>query len=194
MYDIFELMNLAVERGASDLHLSVGRKPTFRVHGRLVEIGDGGPLTDDDTEKLVRQFTPASHLEELLQSGTTDFGYAHEDLARFRVSALRQRGSFGLVMRLIPNRLMSLEEIGLPEGVLDLLDRPRGLVLVTGPTGSGKTTTLACMIDRINESRDVHIVTIEDPIEFYHPHKQSQVTQREVGGDVPTFAEAMRRV
>ncbi len=194
MYDIFELMDLAVERGASDLHLSVGRKPTFRVHGRMVEVGDGAPLTASDTERLVRQFTPQGHVDEIEREGTTDFGFAHKDLARFRVSALKQRGAFGLVMRLIPNRLMSLDDIGLPDGVLDLLVRPRGLVLVTGPTGSGKTTTLATMIDHINETRDVHIVTIEDPIEFYHPHKKSQITQREVGGDVTSFAEAMRRV
>lgn len=192
--DIFQLMDLAVERGASDIHLSVGRKPAFRVHGRLEEIGDGPPLRSEDTEKLVRQFISDTHLDELMRDGTTDFGYAHKDLARFRVSALRQKGSLGLVMRLIPNELMTIEEIGLPDSIMDLLDRPRGLILVTGPTGSGKTTTLATMLDHINQERDVHIVTIEDPIEFYHPHKKAQVTQREVGDDVPSFAEAMRRV
>lgn len=194
MNDIFQLMDLAIERGASDMHLSVGRKPTFRINGSLVEMGDGPPLTGEDTEKLVRQFTDEKHLNELLEIGTTDFGYAHKELGRFRVSALRQKGEMGLVMRLIPNTLMTIEQIGLPDSVLDLLDRPRGLILVTGPTGSGKTTTLATMIDRINEEQDEHIVTIEDPIEFYHPHKKSQITQREVGDDVPTFAEAMRRV
>jgi twitching motility protein PilT len=194
MTDIFELMAAAVEAGASDLHIAVDRPAVLRVHGGLREIESGPTLSADDTERLVRQFIPERHLQELLETGTTDFGFAFEDKGRFRVSALRQKGSYGIVMRLIPNHLMSFEDIGLPEGVIDLLRRPRGLILVTGPTGSGKTTTLATMIDWVNQNRDVHIVTIEDPIEFYHTHKTAQVTQREVGEDVPSFAEAMRRV
>ncbi len=191
---IFSLMDAAIEQGASDIHVSVGRKPALRIHGSLREIESEAVLDAEATERLVREFTPEKHLAELLDVGTTDFGYAHADRARFRVSALRQKGSLGLVMRLIPNKLMTFEEIGLPEDVLDLLTRPRGMILVTGPTGSGKTTTLATMLNWINENRDVHMVTIEDPIEFYHPHKQAQVTQREVGEDVESFAEAMRRV
>jgi twitching motility protein PilT len=126
--------------------------------------------------------------------GTVDFGHAFGDEARFRVSAFREKGNLGAALRLIPNRLLSFEQIGLPDHIKDLLTRPRGLLLVTGPTGSGKTTTLATMIDQINTTQDRHIVTIEDPIEYYHTHKRSIITQREVGVDVSSFAEAMRRV
>ncbi len=194
MVTIYQLMDLAVERGASDLHVSVGRAPVLRTSKGLAEIEGMEVLGPEDTEKLVREVCPEKHFEEVSKDGTTDFGYAHEDKARFRVSAFRQKHHFGLVMRLIPHKLLSFEEIGLPSGIQDLLTRPRGLVLVTGPTGSGKTTTLATMIDWINTNLDRHIVTIEDPIEYYHQHKKSMVTQREVGEDVPTFAEAMRRV
>jgi twitching motility protein PilT len=126
--------------------------------------------------------------------GTVDFGFDFSGKARFRVSAFKQKGVYGAVLRLIPNSLMTLEEIGLPVAVVkELLYKPRGLILVTGPTGSGKSTTLASMIDVINRERDVHIITIEDPIEFYHQHKKSVVMQREIGTDVPSFAEALRR-
>jgi twitching motility protein PilT len=192
-FDIQELMQAAVDQGASDLHCSVGRPPVIRMQGGLKEIGDVA-LTPEDTEQLVRSLTPEKHMEELLAEGTTDYAHAFGDAARFRVSALMQRGNFGLVMRQIPSKLLTFDQIGLPPRMRELLSRPRGLVLVTGPTGSGKTTTLATMIDWINENLDRHIVTIEDPIEYYHTHKKSQVTQREVGEDVPSFAEAMRRV
>ncbi|MDP6425118.1 MAG: ATPase, T2SS/T4P/T4SS family, partial [Planctomycetota bacterium] len=164
MPDIFELMGATVQQSASDLHLQVGRRPVLRIHGGLTEVETGEILTAEDTESLVRQFTPERNLAELLETGTTDFGYAFQDKGRFRVSALRQKNAFGLIMRLIPTQLMTFDEIGLPDAVVDLLSRPRGLVLVTGPTGSGKTTTLATMIDWINRNRDCHIVTIEDPI------------------------------
>ncbi len=186
-------MQAAVDKGASDLHVSYGRPPVLRVQGRLVELGET-KLSSEDTAALVRALTPESHMKELESEGTTDYAYAFEDKARFRVSALRQRGHLGLVMRQIPNQLLTMEQIGLPPRMLELLSRTRGLVLVTGPTGSGKTTTLATMIDWINSNLHRHIVTIEDPIEYYHQHKMSQVTQREVGEDVPSFAEAMRRV
>jgi twitching motility protein PilT len=142
---------------------------------------------------MARRIAPPRNLEELEKGGTTDFGYAHGDKCRFRVSILTQKGSRGIVMRQIPQKLLSFEQIGLPESVTQLLGMHRGLVLVTGPTGSGKTTTLATMIDWINKNRDVHVITIEDPVEYYHSHSKSQITQREVGTDVPTFAEAMRR-
>ena len=194
MVNIYKLMDQAVETGASDLHLSVGRPPVLRLHGGLQNVEGIPPLTEDDTDALVREITPEHNLEELLKVGTTDYAYAHEDKARFRVSALRQKGKLGLVMRQIPNQLLSFDEIGLPDLVKSLLTLPRGLVLITGPTGSGKTTTLATMIDWINQNRETHIVTIEDPVEYYHEHKRSQITQREVGEDVPSFQEAMRRV
>jgi twitching motility protein PilT len=145
-FDIQELMQAAVDQGASDLHCSVGRPPVIRMQGGLKEIGDVA-LTPEDTEQLVRSLTPEKHMEELLAEGTTDYAHAFGDAARFRVSALMQRGNFGLVMRQIPSKLLTFDQIGLPPRIRELLSRPRGLVLVTGPTGSGKTTTLATMID-----------------------------------------------
>ena len=190
--DTVALMDAAYEKGASDLHISVGRRPVLRVGGGLVELGDA-PLTPEDTERLARALAPDRNWEELEESGSTDFGLAHADKCRFRVSILTQKGTRGIVMRQIPQKLLTFDQIGLPESVRDLLHLHRGLVLVTGPTGSGKTTTLATMIDWINRNRDVHIITIEDPVEYYHTHQQSMVTQREVGTDVTTFSEAMRR-
>ncbi|MCA8975908.1 MAG: type IV pilus twitching motility protein PilT [Planctomycetes bacterium] len=190
--DIFALMAATHERGASDLHLSVGRRPVLRISGGLVEIGDK-VLEPADTEAMAKAILPERNLEELERTGSTDFGYAFEDKCRFRVSVLTQKGSRGVVMRQIPQQLLSFDQIGLPDSVRSLLNLHRGLVLVTGPTGSGKTTTLATMLDWVNHNRDVHIITIEDPVEYYHTHGKSQVTQREVGTDVTSFAEAMRR-
>ena len=190
--DIFALMETAHSRGASDLHISVGRRPVLRLGGGLVEVGDA-VLTAADTEAMGKAVAPQRNWEELVRCGTTDFGYAFGDKCRFRVSILTQKGSRGIVMRQIPQKLLTFDQIGLPESVNELLNLHRGLVLVTGPTGSGKTTTLATMLDWINRNRDVNIITIEDPVEYYHSHKKSQVTQREVGNDVPTFGEAMRR-
>ncbi|MBK9383515.1 MAG: type IV pilus twitching motility protein PilT [Planctomycetes bacterium] len=189
-----ELMDLAARLGASDIHITVGRAPVMRIHGDLRSAKEGASLTPTDTEALVRELCPERAWNELEERGTADFGLAHKDGVRFRVSVLRSKGAYGAVLRQIPNRLLSFEEIGLPEGVRELLDRPRGLILVTGPTGSGKTTTLATMIDTINQTIDRHVVTIEDPIEYYHQHKMSVITQREIGVDVPDFPEAMRRV
>ncbi|MEO0481099.1 MAG: PilT/PilU family type 4a pilus ATPase [Planctomycetota bacterium] len=192
MTEIQSLLDTAHERGASDLHLSVGRPPVVRQGGRLVEL-DGESLTNESIDAMVRAIAPERNLKELEELGSTDFGIAHGDKCRFRVSVLTQKGSRGMVLRQIPQNLLSFEQIGLPESVQKLLHLHRGLILVTGPTGSGKTTTLATMVDWINRNRDVHIITIEDPIEYYHSHEQSQITQREVGTDVPTFGEAMRR-
>jgi twitching motility protein PilT len=193
MPDIFPLLDHVVEQGASDLHLTVGRPPVIRLHGTLHNL-NSPPLKPEDTDHLIRQVIPERNLKELEKVGTTDFAYPHKDAGRFRVSAYRQRGSGGMAMRLIPSRLLTFEELGVPAVVQELVLRPRGLFLVTGPTGSGKTTTLATVIDYINSNYDRHIVTIEDPIEYYHQHKKSIITQREVGIDVPDFAEALRRV
>ncbi len=190
---IDRLLETCVKRNASDLHLHVGRPPTLRIHGRLRALKTQ-VLEPADTVALMKSVAPERCQQELQEEGGSDFGFAFGDKGRFRVSIYRQRGNVSLSLRLIPSRLMSFEEIGLPAIVKDLLRRPRGLFLVTGPTGSGKTTTLATMINFINEQIDHHIITIEDPIEYYHAHKKSIVSQREVGVDVPSFAEALRRV
>jgi twitching motility protein PilT len=187
-----ELMTVCIQRRASDLHLTPGRPPVLRVKGDLVSLGDT-VLDDAATEKLCKELCDEKHWAEVLKVGTSDMGLAHDDGNRFRVSVLRQRGRYSAVLRLIPSKLLSFEQIGLPESVKPLLRKPRGLILITGPTGSGKTTTLATMIDWINQTMDRHIITIEDPIEYFHTHKKGLVTQREVGEDVPSFVEAMRR-
>jgi twitching motility protein PilT len=191
-FQMDDLLQVAVDEGASDLHLRVGVPPILRQHGKLVHM-DLPVLAPEDTERLMKAITSEAHIQRVREGGGTDFGFAYADLSRFRVSVFKERGNYGIVLRQIPNRLMSLDEIGLPPGVKDLLMRPRGLILVTGPTGSGKTTTLASMLDVINREEDCHIITIEDPIEYYHPHKKSILTQREIGVDVPDFAEALRR-
>ena len=190
--NMMDLLQATVDEGSSDLHIRVGLPPMLRIHGSLTPL-DSPVLTPEDTEALARMISAEDKLQEIDQCGGADFALPFGDLARFRVSVFKERGHYGIVLRQIPNKLLSLEQIGLPEQVKELLFRPRGLILVTGPTGSGKTTTLASMIDIINRERDVHIITVEDPIEYYHPHKKSVVTQREIGHDVPTFAEAIRR-
>jgi twitching motility protein PilT len=187
-----DLLNLVVNEGASDLHLTVGVPPVLRLHGSLHPL-EAEVLKPEDTERLMKSITSDEHLQKVREQGGTDFGFGFGDVARFRVSVFKQKGHIGLVLRLIPSKLMSLEEIGLPAQIKDLLFRPRGMVLVTGPTGSGKTTTLASMLNIINEERDCHVITIEDPIEYYHTHKRSVITQREIGVDVFTFKEALRR-
>ena len=187
-----DMLELAVQEGASDLHLAVGLPPVLRIHGSLMPL-DAEPLKPEDTDRLLRSFAPEHHIRNLETGGGSDFGFPYKDLARFRVSIFRQKGHVGIVLRQIPTRMLTLEEIGLPAQMKDLLFKPRGLILVTGPTGSGKTTTLASMLNIINQERDCHIITVEDPIEYYHTHKKSVVTQREIGVDVPTFKEALRR-
>jgi len=187
-----QLFDLMVEEGASDVHITVGRPPVVRKHGRLKNVRHPA-LTSTETMQLVESITPERLMTEFREQGSADFGHAHGQRARFRVAIFRQRGHAALVARLIPSRLLSFDEIGLPPSVRALCDRPRGLVLVTGPTGSGKTTTLATLIDAVNTNLDRHIITIEDPIEYYHEHKKSIVNQREVGVDVPTFTEGLRR-
>ena len=187
-----ELLELVVEQNASDLHLQVNQPPTLRLSGSMTPI-DGPALTPADTEQLMQSITPDSHISNVKLNGGADFGFAFGEKARFRVSVLRAKGNYGLVLRQIPYKMFGLRDIGLPDKVRELLYRPRGRILVTGPTGSGKSTTLASMVNYINENRDGHIITIEDPIEYYHNHKRCVVTQREVHSDVPSFAEAIRR-
>jgi twitching motility protein PilT len=178
--------------GGSDLHLTVGRPPVLRISGRLRSL-DTKVLEPDDTVSLMKSITPERNQQEFQEVGGTDFGFAFGDAGRFRTAVFRQKGYVSMVLRLIPSELLSFEQIGLPKICAALCRRPRGLFLVTGPTGSGKTTTLASMINYINENMDVHIITVEEPIEYYHQHKKSIINQREVGIDVPTFAEALRR-
>ncbi|NOX96985.1 MAG: type IV pilus twitching motility protein PilT [Nitrospirae bacterium] len=188
--DISELLSVVVERNASDLHLTVDKPPVLRVDGRL-DVLDFKPLTAEDTMELMKSITSVAHQQKIQERGGTDFGFAFGDLARFRVSVYKQKGNIGLALRLIPSKLLTFEELGLSPTIKELLYKPKGLILVTGPTGCGKTTTLATMLDFINQERDCHIITVEDPIEYYHKHKKSVVTQRELGVDVPSFAEAI---
>jgi twitching motility protein PilT len=190
---IDRLLDTVVKTGSSDLHLTVDRQPTIRLHGSLRNL-QTKVLDSDDMVALMKSITPERNQQELTEEGGTDFGFAYGDAARFRVSIFKQRGDIAIVCRQIPNKILTFEEIGLPDICKELIRRPRGLFLVTGPTGSGKTTSLATMLDYINTELDRHIVTMEDPIEYYHHHKKSIVNQREVGNDVPSFAEALRRV
>jgi twitching motility protein PilT len=192
-YSMSDLLQLVVSEGAADLHIRVGVPPVIRLHGILHRV-EGPHLKPEDTEELMRSITSEDHIQQVRERGGADFGFAFGELARFRVSVFKEKGNFGMVLRQIPSKLLTLEQIGIPMSVKELLYKPRGLCLVTGPTGSGKTTTLASMINIINELRDdAHIITIEDPIEYYHKHKKAVVTQREINVDVPNFAEALRR-
>ena len=189
---IDRLLEACIKMGASDLHLTVGRPPILRVNGRLRPL-ETKVLDPEDTTSLMKSVTPDKKQQELQEKGGTDFGFAFGDKGRFRTAVFRQKGNITLILRLIPSRLMGFDEIGLPKICSALCRRPRGLFLVTGPTGCGKTTTLASMINYINENLDRHIITVEEPIEYYHQHKKSIITQREVGVDTPTFSEALKR-
>jgi len=192
-YQMSDLLQLMVSEGGADLHIRSGIPPVIRIHGVLQRV-DGPPLRPEDTEELMRSITSEDHIQQIREKGGADFALAFGEASRFRVSAFKEKGNFAIVMRQIPSKLLTMEQIGIPPTVRELLYRPRGLILVTGPTGSGKTTTLASLLNIINEeSNHAHIITIEDPIEYYHKHKKAVVTQREVNVDVPNFAEALRR-
>src|SRR5438132_8912314 len=188
---IDKLLATVIQLKASDLHISVGQPPVVRHHGRLRRL-DTKVLDSDDTTALMKAIAPDRCQQELQEVGGADFAIAFGD-CRFRVAIFKQKGFVGMVLRRIPNQFLSFDQIGMPEAIRRLIVRPRGLLLVTGPTGSGKTTSLASMINFINENYDRHIITIEDPIEYYHKHKKCTVNQREIGVDVPGFGEALRR-
>ena len=189
---IDKLLQTVVNRDASDLHIAVGQPPVIRLHGRMVKL-ETKVLEPPDTVALMKSISPERCQQELQEQGGSDFGFAFGEQARFRVSIFKQRGNVGMVLRQIPVKILSFDALGTPPVLKELILRPRGLILVTGPTGSGKTTTLAAAIDYLNDHVDHHIITIEDPIEFYHAHKKATINQREVGVDVPSFAEAIRR-
>jgi len=189
---IERLLETCIKRGASDLHLHCGRPPTLRLHGRLRPL-ETKVLEPEDTISLMKAITPERAQQELQEQGGTDFGFEFGEAGRFRTAVFQQRGNLSLTLRLIPSKLMTFEEIGLPTITKALCRRPRGMFLVTGPTGCGKTTTLATMLNYVNETFDRHIITIEDPIEYYHEHNECIITQRELGVDVPSFGEGVRR-
>ncbi len=189
---IDKLLETVVREKVSDLHITTGQPPVVRVGGRMVRL-ETKVLTPDDTVSLMKSITPERNQQELQEVGGTDFGFAFGDKARFRVAVFKQRGHVGMVLRRIPNEFLTFEQLGLPPVIRELITRPRGLLLVTGPTGSGKTTSLASMINYLNENESAHIITLEDPIEYYHQHKKCTINQREIGVDVPDFPEALRR-
>ena len=190
--DMTTLLSSCVQHSASDLHIRVHRKACLRVSGRIRSL-ETAVVSAEHSEALMREILPERLAPELEETGSADFGYGFEGGVRFRVNVFKEKAGYGIVCRRIPQKIMSFDEIGLPTHVKDLLTRPRGLILVTGPTGSGKTTTLATMIDEINSNEDKHIVTIEDPIEYYHEQKRCIISQREVGVHTSSFSEAMRR-
>ena len=189
---IDKLLEYVVAQRVSDLHITVGQPPVVREGGHMVRM-ETRTLTGDDTTALMKSITPERNQQELQEVGGTDFGFAFGTKARFRVAVFKQRGYIGMVLRRIPTDFLTFEQLGLPPVIEQLIQRPRGLFLVTGPTGSGKTTSLASMLNWMNQNMDHHIITLEDPIEYYHDHKKSTFNQREVGVDVPSFPEALRR-
>ena len=189
---IDKLLATVIQLKASDLHITVGQPPVIRHHGRMRRL-DTKTLEQDDTTALMKSITPDRCQQELQEKGGADFAIEFTDGVRFRVAIFKQRGNIGMVLRRIPSQFLTFEQLGLPDAIKRLITRPRGLLLVTGPTGSGKTTSLASMINFINDNYDRHIITMEDPIEYFHKHKKCTVNQREIGVDVPDFPEALRR-
>jgi twitching motility protein PilT len=186
------LLRRMVAEGASDLHLSAGYRPRWRIDGEMREISDIKVLTDVTVWDIMEPGMPERNKKQFIEDNDTDFAYALSGTARFRVNLFRDQNGIGAVMRVIPSKILTFEQLGLPEGVRKMCDNPKGLVLVTGPTGSGKSTTLAAMIDYINRTRRQHIITLEDPIEFEHKSQKSLVNQREVGPHTLSFARALR--
>src|ERR687887_902824 len=192
LFSIDDLLEQMVTRNASDLHLSVGTPPAIRVRGHVERLDDYEALTPEDTQQLLYRILSSEQQKQLEIKRQLDFSHSVPGLARFRVNVYFQKESVGAAFRMIPDELKTLEELGIPPTLHQLAEKPRGIVLVTGPTGSGKSTTLAALIDEINRNRAEHILTIEDPIEFLHRHKRCIVNQREIGPDATSFADALR--
>jgi len=191
-FDFADLLLTVLDRRASDLHLTAGSKPMVRVRGRLTPIEEYPVLSPTETREVVYSILTNDQRQRLETDWQIDFAYAVPGIARFRVNAYFQRGALGAAFRLIPHEIKSIDELGLPAACHELVHKPRGFVLVTGPTGSGKSTSLAAMIDAINRSRNDHILTVEDPIEFLHPHKGCIVNQREIGSDAQSFGMGLK--
>jgi twitching motility protein PilT len=189
-----DLLQILVERGGSDLHVASGTYPQIRVNGRLTSLTQFEQLTPQDTQRLAYSVLNEAQKQKFEEDNELDLSFGIQGLARFRCNVYRQRGAVGAAIRVIPYKILSFEQLGLPPIVQQLADRPKGLILVTGPTGSGKSTTLAAMIDKINNERSEHIMTIEDPIEFVHPHKKCLVNQREVFADTHSFTKALKSI
>ena len=190
--NIDDLLRIATERRASDLHLKVGNYPHLRIDGELVPLTDQPRISAEDMLNMAFSMMSARQKQKFKETTEIDMAYGVAGLGRFRVNIFQQRGNVGLVLRVIPTKIRALDELFLPKVVEQICDMPRGLVLVTGVTGSGKSTTLAAMVDRVNSSRAEHIITIEDPIEFLHRDKKGYVNQREIGVDTPSFGAALR--
>jgi twitching motility protein PilT len=191
-FDFADLLLEVLERRASDLHITAGARPAVRVRGRLVPLEKYPVLTPTDTREVIYSILTNDQRQRLETDWQIDFAYAIPNVARFRVNAYFQRSAIGAAFRLIPFEIKSIEELGLPSVCHELAHKPRGFVLVTGPTGSGKSTSLAAIVDEINRTREDHILTIEDPIEFLHPHKKCVVNQREVGSDAQSFGMGIK--
>jgi len=193
MVSLHQLLKVAIEKGASDLHITAGSPPQVRINGFLVPL-DLPPLRPAETKQLVYSVLTDAQKHKFEENWELDLSFGVEGLSRFRANVFMQRGAVTAAFRAIPNRILSFEELGLPPVVAELANKPRGLVLVTGPTGSGKSTTLAALIDKINSERHVHIVTIEDPIEFVHQHKKAIVNQRELDADTKSYKNALKYI
>ncbi len=191
MVTMDELLRIGKDKGASDVHITVGIPPKMRINGTLYDM-DFPRLMPADTEEIIKPVMSDRQLETYLNKGEADFSYSIDQVGRYRMNVFKQRGSFAASIRLVATQIPSPESLGLPRAVIDLYTKKRGLVLVTGPTGSGKSTTLASLIDRINDHRSAHIITLEDPIEYLHKHKCSMVNQREIGLDTNSYANALR--
>jgi twitching motility protein PilT len=194
-FDLHAALQYLADQDGSDLHVKVGSPPMVRLAGELQPVPGADRLSSSDTEQALHEIlTDTTRIKELATDGEADFAFAVPGLARFRVNAFRQRGSISIVCRRIPYGVTSITELGLPEAVREIAEEPRGIILLTGTTGSGKSTTLAAMVDHVNTTSARHIVTIEDPIEFLHSDKRSVINQREVGSDTASFGRALRRV
>lgn len=192
MFTLEELLERAIQQDASDLFITVGVAPTLKIHGQLIPIGEER-LKPDDTEVLVKQlFKKHEHYMEFLENGEKDFSYSLSNVGRFRVDAYTQRGSHAAAIRVLKFDKLDIDQLRIPDSVLELRKKTKGLVLITGPTGSGKSTTLSCLIDLINKERSCHILTLEDPIEYIHKHDKSIVDQREIGVDTKSYADGLR--